>query len=77
MYYQGEGAPKNDAESLKWFRMTAENGIDEAQYFGGIKYIFGDVLTNYVQVSCLDGLRSGNRPIGLTRRDGIVLCNRD
>jgi TPR repeat protein len=38
MYAQGEGVPKDDAESLKWGRLAAENGIVAAQLIMGARY---------------------------------------
>ena len=31
----GNGAPKNEAEAFKWYRLAAEQGIAEAQYLLG------------------------------------------
>ncbi|HEY8277359.1 MAG TPA: tetratricopeptide repeat protein [Methyloceanibacter sp.] len=38
MYAEGEGVPKNDAESLKWGRLAAQNGIIAAQLIMGARY---------------------------------------
>jgi hypothetical protein len=38
MYAEGEGVPKDDAESLKWGRLAAEKGIVTAQLIMGARY---------------------------------------
>ena len=38
MNYDGEGVPKNNAEAVKWFRLSAEQGNAEAQLGLGILY---------------------------------------
>jgi TPR repeat protein len=38
MYAEGQGVPKDDAESLKWGRLAADNGIVAAQLIMGARY---------------------------------------
>ena len=38
MYGNGQGVPENDAEAVKWFRLSAEQGLAEAQLGLGILY---------------------------------------
>jgi uncharacterized protein len=38
MYAEGQGVPKDDAESLKWGQLAAENGIVTAQLIMGARY---------------------------------------
>ena len=38
MYSRGQGVAHNDAEALKWFRRSAEQGLPEGQYAVGIYY---------------------------------------
>lgn len=42
-YYDevGVGAPKNNAAALEWFRLAAEQGYLNAQFFSGIMYDIG------------------------------------
>ena len=49
MYYWGRGAPQNNDEALKWFRMAAELDNPDAQYALGSMYYLGDgVQQDYV-----------------------------
>lgn len=41
-YYDGHGVPKDHAESLKWYRMAAEQGDASAQYSVGRMYAHGE-----------------------------------
>ena len=41
MYANGEGVPQNDAESLRWFRLAADQGLAEAQAAIGVMYTNG------------------------------------
>ncbi len=43
-YMKGDGVDKNRAESLKWFRMAAENGHPLSMYLVGGAYFSGDGL---------------------------------
>jgi len=31
MYFKGQGVPQDYAEAVKWYRLAAEQGDDEAQ----------------------------------------------
>lgn len=42
MYYIGQGAPKNDLEAAKWFRLAAEQGLANAQHNLGVMYDNGE-----------------------------------
>ena len=41
-YVTGDGADKNQAEAVKWFRRSAEQGNADAQYNMGIFYQYGE-----------------------------------
>ena len=41
-YYTGNGVPKDDVESVKWYRKSAEQGYAKAQYTLGIAYYNGE-----------------------------------
>ena len=38
MYHKGEGVPQDDAETAKWFRRAAEQGLAVAQFNFGVAY---------------------------------------
>jgi uncharacterized protein len=40
-YAEGDGAPKDDAEAVKWYRLAAEQGSGGAQYYLGDMYYEG------------------------------------
>ena len=42
MYATGEGAPEDDAEAVKWFRLAAKQGDAEAQFNLGVMYANGE-----------------------------------
>ena len=42
MYAAGRGMPEDDAESVRWFRMAAEQGAAHAQGNLGIMYANGE-----------------------------------
>ena len=49
MYKKGEGVPQDSKESVKWYRLSAEQGNAEAQYNVGLKYYKGQgVPKDYV-----------------------------
>jgi TPR repeat protein len=41
MYREGRGVEKNEAETIKWYRMAADNGDASAQYNLGVAYATG------------------------------------
>jgi len=51
-YYSGTGVPKDYAESVRWFRLAAENGHAAAQYHLALSYELGQgVLQDNVQAA--------------------------
>ncbi|MBM3607046.1 MAG: sel1 repeat family protein, partial [Alphaproteobacteria bacterium] len=44
-YYSGAGVPRDDAQSLDWFRKAAAAGQPTAQFFLGLHYLFGRGVT--------------------------------
>ena len=50
MYRNGEGVPQDDAEAVRWYRLTADQGFARAQYSLGLLYENGEgVPQDYVQ----------------------------
>jgi TPR repeat protein len=50
IYAQGKGVTKNNAEAIKWFRKSSDQGYAQAQYGLGIMYFQGlGVPKNLVQ----------------------------
>ena len=43
MYAKGRGVEQDDTEAVKWFRRAADQGIAEAQYTLGLRYVDGQV----------------------------------
>jgi Sel1 repeat len=41
MYLEGQGVAQDDAEAVKWFRLSADQGIAEAQYNLGLMFLRG------------------------------------
>ena len=41
-YYHGEGVPRNYKKAVRWFLLSAEQGIAEAQYNLGHMYVNGE-----------------------------------
>ena len=59
MYAKGEGVPKDDKETVKWYRKAAEQGYARAQVNLGLQYIQGegvpeDDVTAYVWLTIAD-----------------------
>tara|TARA_B110000914_G_C15067684_1_gene266982 strand:+ start:166 stop:492 length:327 start_codon:yes stop_codon:yes gene_type:complete len=60
MYDNGRGVPENNAEAVKWYRLSAEQGNEFAQLNLGLMYDSGDgvpenSLTSYVWMSVIFG----------------------
>ena len=41
MYKNGQGVPQDYQEAVKWYRLSAEQGVREAQYNLGVMYYQG------------------------------------
>ena len=41
LHYRGEGAAKDDVESMKWYRKAAEQGDPKGQFILGAMYAVG------------------------------------
>jgi TPR repeat protein len=41
MYETGHGVPQDDQEALKWYRLSAHQGLDDAQHNLGTLYAIG------------------------------------
>ena len=42
IYATGLGAPEDDVEAVRWFRLAAEQGIARAQFYLGGAYAYGE-----------------------------------
>ena len=50
MYSNGDGVPQDYQEVLKWYRLSAEQGVASAQFNLGVMYANGEGVTqDYVQ----------------------------
>ena len=45
---QGKGVPKDDLEAVRWYRLAAEQGDAEAQFFLGLMYEEGKVFPKMI-----------------------------
>ena len=39
MYYKGQGVEQNYNEAFKWFRLSAQKGLPDAQYYFGLMMV--------------------------------------
>jgi len=66
-YYNGQGVSKDSAESMKWFRMAAEQGHAGAQCILGISYSDGHVVPqDYLLAYFWTSLASKSYKCGVT-----------
>ena len=50
MYNKGDGVPQDYGEAVKWYRLSAEQGLAQAQHNLGGMYVLGDgVAQDYVR----------------------------
>ncbi len=76
MYYNGWGAPQDDAESVRWWRKAAEQGHAMAQNNLGTMYYNGrSVPQDYAQAHMWYDLAASTSPPGKDR--DIAVKNRD
>ena len=60
-YYYGNGVPQDYAEAAKWFRLAAEQGYTDAQFFLGLVYQDGKgVLQDNVMAHMWYNITSAN-----------------
>jgi TPR repeat protein len=78
MYAQGEGVPKDDAESLNWGQLAAENGIVPAQLIMGARYNEGrgvpkdpGAALNWFKKAANKGAAYGQFSLGLMYAGGL------
>jgi TPR repeat protein len=78
MYAQGQGVPKDDAESLKWGRLAADNGVVAAQLIMGARYNEGRGVPkdpkealNWFQKAANKGAAYGQFSLGLMYGGGM------
>ncbi len=76
MYYNGWGAPQDDAESVRWWRKAAEQGHAMAQNNLGTMYYNGrSVPQDYAQAHMWYDLAASTSPPGKDRDQAVK--NRD
>ena len=78
MYAEGQGVPKDDAESLKWGQLAAENGIVTAQLIMGARYNEGrgvpkdpGAALNWFKKAANKGAAYGQFSLGLMYAGGL------
>jgi TPR repeat protein len=78
MYDYGHGVEKNPSESIKWYRMAAEQGVPLVQHDLGVKYFQGQgVEQNYLEaakwweLSANAGIADSQFNLGLMHYRGI------
>jgi TPR repeat protein len=76
MYATGEGAPEDDAEAVKWFRLAAKQGDVEAQFNLGVMYANGEGVpeddaeaVKWFQLSAEQGHDEAQFSLGVIYRD--------
>jgi TPR repeat protein len=79
-YATGHGAPQDDAEAVRWYRLAAENGHAEAQLALGFKYAYGSGVPEndaeaqkWYRLAADQGYAAAQRHLGFiyTRGDGV------
>ena len=53
MYYEGNGATKDDKQSAHWFRKAANQGNADAQYCTGEMYCDGESVLQDLAMACV------------------------
>ena len=69
-YWQDDGIGKNDAESLKWFRIAADQRHKEAPYVLALRYALGDGV-EASREKALEWIRTGNERQNMTLGTGL------
>lgn len=69
-YWQDDGIGKNDAESLKWFRIAADQRHEDAPYVLALRYALGDGVEASKE-KALEWIRTGNERQNMTLGTGL------
>ena len=69
-YWQDDGIGKNDAESLKWFRIAADQRHKDAPYVLALRYALGDGV-EASREKALEWIRTGNERQNMTLGTGL------
>ena len=69
-YWQDDGIGKNDAESLKWFRIAADQRHKDAPYVLALRYATGDGVEASKE-KALEWIRTGNERQNMTLGTGL------
>ena len=69
-YWQDDGVGKNDAESLKWFRIAADQRHEDAPYVLALRYALGDGV-EASREKALEWIRTGNERQNMTLGTGL------
>ena len=69
-YWQDDGIGKNDAESLKWFRIAADQRHKDAPYVLALRYALGDGVEASKE-KALEWIRTGNERQNMTLGTGL------
>lgn len=69
-YWQEDGIGKNDEESLKWFRIAADQRHEDAPYVLALRYALGDGV-EASREKALEWIRTGNERQNMTLGTGL------
>ena len=69
-YWQDDGIGKDDAESLKWFRIAADQRHKDAPYVLALRYATGDGVEASKE-KALEWIRTGNERQNMTLGTGL------
>ena len=69
-YWQDDGIGKNDAESMKWFRIAADQRHKDAPYVLALRYALGDGV-EASREKALEWIRTGNERQNMTLGTGL------
>jgi hypothetical protein len=69
-YWQDDGIGKNDAESLKWFRIAADQRHKDAPYVLALRYALGDGV-EASREKAMEWIRTGNERQNMTLGTGL------
>ena len=69
-YWQDDGIGKNDEESLKWFRIAADQRHKDAPYVLALRYALGDGV-EASREKALEWIRTGNERQNMTLGTGL------
>ena len=69
-YWQDDGIGKNDTESMKWFRIAADQRHEDAPYVLALRYALGDGIEASKE-KALEWIRTGNERQNMTLGTGL------